>query len=173
MAGNRTEVIPKHRILREVYRHYLEFKSYVSEHGESIIEHGYFVYEEDGKTIKSKEIVVVSFWDLHSALDKLSKRKREAVFYNVILDLKQRDVADIMGITTVSVGQYVEQAMRQLAERYFAEESQVCKLCGKNTHLEPDCPRAKIKKTVKQRQIQKKSEAAHAGSKNLRRSVGR
>jgi hypothetical protein len=27
-----------------------------------------------------------------------------------------------MGITTVSVGQYVEQAMLQLAERYFAED---------------------------------------------------
>lgn len=28
-----------------------------------------------------------------------------------------------MGITTVSVGQYVEQACIQLSERYFAEES--------------------------------------------------
>ncbi len=34
----------------------------------------------------------------------------------------QREAADIMGITTVSVGQYVNQAMRQLAEWYFADE---------------------------------------------------
>jgi hypothetical protein len=30
-------------------------------------------------------------------------------------------VAEIMEITTVSVGQYVEQAMLQLSEEYFAE----------------------------------------------------
>lgn len=89
--------------------------------GESIIEHGYFIYEDDGVTIKDKVSVTISFWDLYQGLKELSKRKREAVFYNVILDLKQRDVANKMGITTVSVGQYVEQAMLQLAKRYFAE----------------------------------------------------
>jgi len=53
----------------------------------------------------------------------LSPRKREAVWFNVILDQKQRDVAKKMEITTVSVGQYVEQAMLQLSEHYFADES--------------------------------------------------
>ena len=64
-------------------------------------------------------------WDLQGALKNLSARKREAVYYNVILDKKQKDVADIMGITTVSVGQYVEQAMMQLAEEYFAKDDEV------------------------------------------------
>ena len=124
MAGNKgqlTEPIPPHRILREIYRHYIEYKEWVTANGKSVIEHGYFVYNEDG-TIKERVMVTISFWDLHEALDKLSKRKREAVFYNVILDWKQRDVAEKMGITTVSVGQYVEQAMLQLSEKYFAGE---------------------------------------------------
>jgi DNA-directed RNA polymerase specialized sigma24 family protein len=116
-----TEEIPKHRILREVYRHYLEFRQHVSSTGQHVIEHGYFLYNEDG-TIKDKIIIKISFWDLFNGLKDLSPRKREAVWYNVILDQKQRDVANKMKITTVSVGQYVEQAMLQLSERYFAED---------------------------------------------------
>lgn len=117
-----TEPIPPHRVLREVYRHYLEYKDLVSNTGNSVIDHGYFIYEDDGETIKDKVTITISFWDLHGGLKLLSDRKREAVFYNVILDWKQRDVAKRMGITTVSVGQYVEQGMLQLAQRYFAEE---------------------------------------------------
>lgn len=123
MAANKgkvTEEIPRHRILREVYRHYLEYRQYVSDTGNSVIEHGYFIYDDEGNIVDKKSITI-SFWDLHNALSKLSDRKREAVFYNVILDWKQRDVAKKMGITTVSVGQYVEQACLQLSERYFAE----------------------------------------------------
>lgn len=112
---------PRHRVLREIYRHYLEFRQLVAMTGESVFEHGEFLYDDDGKII-GKRHITISFWDLHNALGKLSERKREAVFYNVILDQKQKDVADIMEITTVSVGQYVEQAMIQLAEKYFAEE---------------------------------------------------
>lgn len=119
IKGKLTEEIPKHRVLREVYRHYLEFRQYVSDTGNHVIEHGYFIYNEDG-SIKDKIAVTISFWDLFSGLKDLSPRKREAVWYNVILDQKQRDVAKKMNITTVSVGQYVEQAMLQLSERYFA-----------------------------------------------------
>lgn len=119
--GKLTEPHPPHRILREIYRHYTEYREYVSSTGQSVIEHGYFVYNEDG-TVKERICHTLSFWDLHGGLRKLSARKREAVFYNVILDWKQRDVAKRMGITTVSVGQYVEQAMQQLAIDYFAEE---------------------------------------------------
>ena len=124
----REEEIPRHRILREVYRHYLEYRDIVTspEHdgnggygtSDGVIEHGYFVEDENGKR---RVHVTLSFWDLHGALKDLSPRKREAVFYNVILDKKQKDVAKIMGITTVSVGQYVEQAMLQLSEEYFAD----------------------------------------------------
>lgn len=122
VKGRKTQPEPLHRILREVYKNYTTFKDYVITHGEHIIEHGYFTYEEDGETVKSKESVTISFWDLDAGLGELSKRKREAVMLNVILDQKQKDVAEIMGITTVSVGQYVDQAMQQLAKKYFAEQ---------------------------------------------------
>lgn len=115
----REDELPKHRVLREVYRHYLEFRDLFQANGTHVIEHGYWVGDEDGRR---KITVSISLWDLQEGLQTLSPRKREAVFYNVILDKKQKDVAEIMGITTVSVGQYVEQAMIQLSERYFADE---------------------------------------------------
>jgi DNA-directed RNA polymerase specialized sigma24 family protein len=131
------EELPRHRILRDVLRHYLEFRDLVThpEHTangskrggaqivtdignmDGVIEHGYFVTEPDGT--KRKVFVTLSFWDLQGALANLSPRKKEAVFWNVIMDLKQKDVAEKMKITTVSVGQYVEQAMLQLSENYF------------------------------------------------------
>lgn len=117
-----TEPIPKHRILREIYRHYIEFREYVASTGKHVIDHGYYIYDDEGKP-KDKVMVTISFWDLYEGLRELSPRKREAVFYNVILDWKQKDVADKMGITTVSVGQYVEQACILLADKYFAEET--------------------------------------------------
>ena len=114
--------MPKHRILREIYRHYTEIEEYISKNGgDHIISHSYPVYDEEGKKI-GKENVDISFWDLHDSLSVLSDRKREAVYYNVILDWKQKDVAEKMKITTVSVGQYVEQAMLQLAKTYFIED---------------------------------------------------
>ena len=118
-----TEPIPQHRILREIYRNYTQYKDYVSATGNHVIEHGYFIYDDKGE-VKDKVQISISFWDLHNGLKTLSPRKREAMFYNVILDWKQRDVAEKMGITTVSVGQYVEQATLQLAQRYFAEEKE-------------------------------------------------
>jgi DNA-directed RNA polymerase specialized sigma24 family protein len=96
----------KQRILKEVYRHYIDFQDFASREGKYFITNG---------------PITLSLLDLQFGLDKLSPRKREAVYLNVILDMKQKDAAAIMGITTVSVGQYVEQAMIQLAERYFAE----------------------------------------------------
>ncbi len=179
----REDETPLHRILREVYRHYLEYRDLVTspEHdgmggygtSDGVINHGYNVmtpelaeligdkdwpsvldkftreellatggveeyqrlgidsqpmFYEDGDPVLDLRPVIVktvrvtlSFWDLQGALKNLSPRKREAVFYNVILDKKQKDVAEIMGITTVSVGQYVEQAMIQLSEAYFSE----------------------------------------------------
>lgn len=120
-AAKKKQLQPRHRILREIYRHYMEFRDLVTATGESVFEHGEFIYNDEGEIV-GRRLIEISFWDLHNALNKLSKRKREAVFWNVIMDQKQKDVADRMGITTVSVGQYVEQAMVQLAEKYFAEE---------------------------------------------------
>lgn len=96
----------KQRILKEVYRHYIDFQDFASREGKYFIEYG---------------PITLSLLDLQYGLDKLSPRKREAVYLNVIRDMKQKDAAAIMGITTVSVGQYVEQAMIQLAERYFSD----------------------------------------------------
>jgi DNA-directed RNA polymerase specialized sigma24 family protein len=115
----RTEKIPLHRILREIYRHYLEFRELFISTGESVFQHGYFVEHEDGS--KERVMVSISFWDLNNALKDVAPRKREAMFYNVILDKRQEDVAKIMGITAVSVGQYVEAACVQLAKNYFSE----------------------------------------------------
>lgn len=120
MKKELSEPIPKHRILREVYRHYYSFKQLFLKEGTDVIEHSYWVQNEDGT--RDKQTVTISLWDLHDGLETLSARKREAVYYNVLLDKKQKEVAEIMGITTVSVGQYVEQAMIQLADKYFAEE---------------------------------------------------
>jgi DNA-directed RNA polymerase specialized sigma24 family protein len=97
----------RHRVLREVYRNYLSYESFISNTGQDVIEH---------KGVK------ISFSDLKFGIKELSPRKREAFFYNVILDMRQKDVATKMGITTVSVGQYVDAAMLQLSKRYFAED---------------------------------------------------
>lgn len=127
--GTKTGQIPPHRILREVLRHYMEFRELVGGYGlaqagadgrKHILEHSYWTYKENGERDK-KYTVQISFWDLHTGLKELAPRKREAIFHNVILDKKQKDVAKIMGITTVSVGQYVEAGCIQLAKRYFAE----------------------------------------------------
>jgi DNA-directed RNA polymerase specialized sigma24 family protein len=116
-----TAPIPLHRILREVLRHYIEYRDLVNSDGRlHVLEYGYWVYNEDG-TKKNKENVTISFWDLHNGLKELAPRKREAIYYNVIRDMKQKDVAAIMGITTVSVGQYVEAGTIQLAKKYFPE----------------------------------------------------
>jgi DNA-directed RNA polymerase specialized sigma subunit len=127
--ATRKDEIPPHRILREVYRHYLQFQELVTQDGRNhVIEHGYWVY--DPKTKKKRKVhLAISFWDLQDALKPqseggpLSDRKREAFLHNVIYDKKQKDVAEIMGITTVSVGQYVEAACEQLAENYFDKET--------------------------------------------------
>lgn len=123
MASKRlTAPLPKHRILREVYRNYSQFKDYVTLTGEHVIDHGYFIYEDDLETVKDKISITISFWDLEAGLEGLSKRKHQAVMLNVISDQKQKDVADIMGITTVSVGQYVDQSMIQIAKTYFGDD---------------------------------------------------
>lgn len=111
--------IPPHRILRDMLRHYTEFRELVNNGGDHVLEHSYMVRDEDGTT--RKETISVSFWDLHRGIKELAPRKREALFYNVIMDEKQKDVARRMGITTVSVGQYVEAATKQLAKYHFPE----------------------------------------------------
>jgi hypothetical protein len=107
----------RHKILREVYRHYLDLKDYVSRTGQDVIEYSVETEPGSGEYVK----IDISFSDLREGVSELAIRKREAFFYNVILDWKQKDVAARMGITTVSVGQYVDAACLQLSKRYFAE----------------------------------------------------
>lgn len=126
-----------------MFRHYSEFKEYVAQGGSSVLEHSYLVPDEgeptqcpkvrradkthdavDGVCIHCgalvhKVSVSFSFWDLHRGLKELAPRKRQALYYNVIRDLKQKDVAKKMGITTVTVGQYVEHAMKQLVNSHI------------------------------------------------------
>lgn len=99
----------RHRILREVFRHYIDFYDFFKRTGQHTIEH---------------KGVTISFLDLNRVLEQtnLSDRKRQAFVLNVLQDKKQKDVAEIMNITTVSVGQYVDAACRQLAEAYFTED---------------------------------------------------
>lgn len=98
----------QHRYLREALRHYHEFEQLFVQNGQI--------------SISGPDQIEISFLDLKNGLNRLSKRKREAIYYNVILDMRQKDVADIMGITTVSVGQYVESGFIQFAEDYFARQ---------------------------------------------------
>lgn len=119
----RTEPLQPHKVLREVYRHYTEFQELVAATGKHVIDYNYPVYDEDEETVLRRIPISISFFDLRDAIADesiLSERKRQAVLLNVILDKKQKEVAEMMGITTVSVGQYVDQAMMQLAEDYFA-----------------------------------------------------
>ena len=99
----------KHRILREVLRNYSVFEAYCAQFGQYDVSH---------------RGITINFLDLQNCLKKLSKRKKEAVFYNVIQDMKQKDVAAVMGITTVSVGQYVEQACLQVAKELWPEDEE-------------------------------------------------
>lgn len=105
-------VTQRHRILREVYRHYTDFEDFFRRTGKDTLEH---------------KGIVINFTDLKKGINELSGRKQEAFYLNVIRDMKQKDVAEIMNITTVSVGQYVDAACRQLAETYWADDKNTTK----------------------------------------------
>lgn len=104
----------KHKILREAFRHYIDFYDYWRREGQHTIEYM-------GLTI--------SFMDLKRVLAEvdLSDRKGQAFVLNVLEDKKQKEVADIMGITTVSVGQYVDAACRQFSDIYWTDEEKALK----------------------------------------------
>lgn len=139
---------PNHRILREIFRHYTEFREYVAQGNSPVLEHTYIVpidatsdCPDNPRANKEHEALDMAcvycgckmkrvttsfnFWDLHRGLKELAPRKREAIFYNVIYDLKQKDVAKEMGITTVTVGQYVEHGMKQLALSHLIDIQEV------------------------------------------------
>ena len=137
----------KHKILRNVYRNYISFKDHVTyrrdKGDEEFITAGThaddcpFWERIDPKVPKNKRNLkapctcgfleegplMLSLSDLKYGIEQLAPRKKEAFFYNVILDWSQDETAKKMGITTVSVGQYIDAACDQLAQRYFAEDN--------------------------------------------------
>lgn len=145
------EEIPADLVLREVFRRYTEFRELVTnpdhtaETRDGYLEHTYLIPGKgvpaecpdapkangDHEAINMKCIycgekmrrvtVGFSFWDLHRGLKELAPRKREALFFNVIMDLKQRDTGKLMGITTMTVGAYVKMAFKSLAKQHFID----------------------------------------------------
>lgn len=127
----------KHLIIREAFRHYLDFYDYWKRVGHHVIEY-------KGLTI--------SFQDLKKVLSEvdLSDRKAQAFVLNVLEDKKQKEVAEIMGITTVSVGQYVNAACRQFSDLYWTEQEKkindqsfergnlvrMCLVCGEKPRID-------------------------------------
>lgn len=106
--------LERHRVLREALRHYTEFRALVMNDERA----GPSTWDIAHKGIR------INFLDLQDCLRELSPRKKEAVFLNVIMDMKQKDVAERMGVTTGSVNQYVEQSMIQIAARLWPEEGE-------------------------------------------------
>lgn len=95
-----------HRVLREVLRNYGVFESLCSQTGDYEISH---------------RGVSFNFLDLQGCLKKLSKRQMEAVFFFVICDEKQKTVAERLGISTVTVGQYCESGLIRVAAELWPE----------------------------------------------------
>ncbi len=135
----------KYLILRELYRHYLDYSDHYQRTGHDILVGG--THDQDCEWRKrlirtNKKIdhekrvkdapctcgfsqtgpVMISFLELRNSLRNLSKRKKEAVWWNVIMDQTQIEVAGIMGIKEVTVGQYVKSAMIKIAAEYFADD---------------------------------------------------
>lgn len=106
------------KILKEVYRNYLLFREEHMRTGLDVIT--YDVESSPGSN--EYQTVVISFSDLREGVSELAPRKKEAFYYHIICNMRQREVGKIMGCTTVTVGQYVDSAVMQLAKKYFPEE---------------------------------------------------
>lgn len=94
-------------IVKRMLVRYIELEDHFRQFGDYVIEH---------------RGISFSFLDLQGCLKDLPTRKKEAVYYNVILDMQQKDAAEIMGITSVSVGQYVSSVCLQIAEQLWGED---------------------------------------------------
>lgn len=107
-----------YKVLKETYRNYHEYREHVARTGQDVISHA--IRKSEGTD--EYTTVSISFSDLQDGVSELAPRKKEAFYLHIICNMLQREVADVMGVTTVTVGQYVDDAMRQLSKRYFAEE---------------------------------------------------
>lgn len=131
----------KHLIIREAFRNYISLYDY---------------WKREGKPTISYKGITISILDLKKILSEvdLSDRKAQAFYLNVLKDKKQKEVAAIMGITTVSVGQYVNAACRQYAELYMTDEEKditeasIHKPTGIKLCIRMDCPNQRIPEPV-------------------------
>lgn len=125
-------------VIRELFRHYESIRDHRrTETGKDVFSHKGFDF-------------AVSELDLKD-LNLLTPRQKEAFYFNIVLDMKQREVAELLGISTVSVGQYVQAASERLAAHYFPEKIdpmvRKCKWCRKRFesedekigHCSPEC----------------------------------
>ena len=115
-----------HVVLRDAVRHYPEYEAFVSQFGTHVISHkGIELSFYDIQRVFRACFAIENNNELTFPNEdpfKLSRRKKEAIFWNVIQDEKQKDVAERMGITTVSVGQYVEAGFKQVSRIIFEAE---------------------------------------------------
>jgi len=60
------EPVSKHKVMRELYRNYMQFREYVRSTGETTIEY---------------QNVAISFYDLGMGLNELSPRKKHGILF--------------------------------------------------------------------------------------------
>jgi DNA-directed RNA polymerase specialized sigma24 family protein len=117
----RTTRIPLFKIVKEALNNYTTWRRHIAicqqshTHYDGTLCHTYIVYNED-RTPKEKVTVEMSFWDLLRGIEKISPRKREALWYGVILGKTQEEAGKIMGLRSVTVGQYSNAAAMELAK---------------------------------------------------------
>lgn len=92
-------------VVRELYRHRQSIFDFRTFYGKD-------VFEYKGITFAAHEL------DL-APLDLLSPKQREAWVLAVLEDLPIGETAEVMGVSNVTAGQYVDHAARKLARYHF------------------------------------------------------
>ena len=91
---------------KQVLRMYLALEDHFTQYGN-------FTLERDG--------LEINFLDLKGVLEGLAPHLNRAVYYNVILDMMQKEAAVEMGVAPTSVSLYVNDACKQVARRLWDE----------------------------------------------------
>jgi DNA-directed RNA polymerase specialized sigma24 family protein len=118
----RTKRDPGYKIIREALRHYAEYRHHFRAHGQigDVFSHTYIVYNDDAEP-QEKVTVTLCYSDLLRCAKQLPQKKREALWYNIVLDKSNDEVASIMKCQTQTISQYVRSACEFLAEGYWNE----------------------------------------------------
>lgn len=98
-------------VIRELYRN-----------REALLDHhqwkGRDVIEYKGYLFAAHEL---TYEEMIKNLKKIPLKAREAFFYNVLLDLGQKESGELMGVGPVTIAQHVERASRMLAKIHFPD----------------------------------------------------